>query len=105
MAYAQDFRNDTQSMAQSMAKSAAEAVVDTAAEYAQKAGEKLDQVKADAGQLASDTLERGREAGRQLDAVATNMRTAVDKSLRDQPMATLAVATLAGFVLGALWKS
>lgn len=102
MAYAQqDFRNDTQSLA----KSAAEAVVDTAAEYAQKAGEKLDEVKAEAGQLASDTIERGRDAGRQLDAVATNMRTAVDKSLRDQPMATLAVATLAGFVLGALWKS
>jgi ElaB/YqjD/DUF883 family membrane-anchored ribosome-binding protein len=28
----------------------------------------------------------------------------VEKSLKDQPMATLAVAAVIGFALGALWK-
>ena len=37
--------------------------------------------------------------------VAGNVRGAVDKSIKDQPIATLAVAAVAGFVLGALWKS
>lgn len=37
--------------------------------------------------------------------VAENLSDAFDKSLRDQPMATLAVAAALGFVLGALWKS
>jgi len=34
-----------------------------------------------------------------------NVKTAVDKSIKDQPMTTLAVAAAVGFVLGALWKS
>jgi ElaB/YqjD/DUF883 family membrane-anchored ribosome-binding protein len=33
------------------------------------------------------------------------VRGAVDKSIKDQPIATLAVVAVAGFVLGALWKS
>jgi ElaB/YqjD/DUF883 family membrane-anchored ribosome-binding protein len=37
--------------------------------------------------------------------VAGNVKRAVDKSVKDQPMATLAMAAAVGFVLGALWKS
>jgi ElaB/YqjD/DUF883 family membrane-anchored ribosome-binding protein len=37
--------------------------------------------------------------------VAGNLKGAVDKSVKDQPMTTLAVAAAVGFVLGALWKS
>ena len=37
--------------------------------------------------------------------VAGNIKGAVDKSVKDQPMATLAVVAAVGFVLGALWKS
>jgi hypothetical protein len=33
------------------------------------------------------------------------MKTAVDRSLKDQPMATLAMAAVVGFVIGAIWKS
>ena len=33
------------------------------------------------------------------------MKGAVDNSIKDQPMAALAVAGEIGFVLGALWKS
>ena len=49
--------------------------------------------------------EQGREAGQQVQEVAGNIKGAVDKSVKDQPMATLAVAAMVGFVLGALWKS
>ena len=37
--------------------------------------------------------------------VAGNLKRAVDKSVKDQPMATLFMAAAVGFVLGALWKS
>jgi len=37
--------------------------------------------------------------------VAGNLRRAVDKSVKEQPMATLLMAAAVGFVLGALWKS
>jgi ElaB/YqjD/DUF883 family membrane-anchored ribosome-binding protein len=37
--------------------------------------------------------------------VAANFKGALDKSVRDQPMATMAAAAMIGFVLGALWKS
>jgi ElaB/YqjD/DUF883 family membrane-anchored ribosome-binding protein len=67
-----------------------------------------DQIRRAADQ-AQDTAARfadqGREAGERMQEVAGNFKGAVDKSLRDQPMATLATAALVGFVLGALWKS
>jgi ElaB/YqjD/DUF883 family membrane-anchored ribosome-binding protein len=37
--------------------------------------------------------------------VAGNLKGAVDKSVKDQPMATLALAAVVGFVLGAIWKA
>lgn len=49
--------------------------------------------------------ERGREVGQDMQAVAGNFQQAVDSSVKNQPMATLAVAGVLGFVLGALWKS
>jgi ElaB/YqjD/DUF883 family membrane-anchored ribosome-binding protein len=56
-------------------------------------------------QVATRIAEQGRDAGERVQEVAGNFRGAVDKSVRDQPMATLAVAAAVGFVLGALWKS
>jgi ElaB/YqjD/DUF883 family membrane-anchored ribosome-binding protein len=55
--------------------------------------------------LASGTAEQVREVGDRAGEVAGNFKTAVDKSVKDQPMATLAMAAALGFVLGALWKS
>ena len=37
--------------------------------------------------------------------VAGNLKGAVDKSVKDQPMATLALAAAVSFVLGAIWKA
>lgn len=62
-----------------------------------------------AADQASDLADRALEQGREVGAMAQNapaaMREAVDISLKQQPMATLAVAAALGFVLGALWKS
>ena len=55
--------------------------------------------------LAGDIAQRGRDVGDQVQEVAGNARHAVDTSLRQQPLATLAVAAAFGFVLGAIWKS
>ncbi len=55
--------------------------------------------------VASRVAEQGRAAGEQVQEVAGNIKGAVDKSVKDQPMATLAVVAALGFVLGALWKS
>ena len=56
-------------------------------------------------EFANNATQQGREAGERIQKVAGNVKGAVDKSIKDQPMATLAVAAAAGFVLGALWKS
>lgn len=101
MSYAHEIKTDTASLA----KTATDSVLDTAANLADKAAGTIDQAKTAASDVASEAMQRGREAGKQLDAVASNMKGAVDKSLKDQPMATLAVAALAGFVIGAIWKS
>ena len=37
--------------------------------------------------------------------VAETFYTAVQKSLKNQPMTTLGFAVVAGFILGALWKA
>jgi ElaB/YqjD/DUF883 family membrane-anchored ribosome-binding protein len=37
--------------------------------------------------------------------VNANVKGAIDQSLRDQPMATVAMAAIVGFVLGILWKA
>jgi ElaB/YqjD/DUF883 family membrane-anchored ribosome-binding protein len=68
------------------------------------ATEQLRNVSDRASGAASRAAEQGREAGKRVQEVAGNFRGAVDKSVREQPMATLALAAIAGFVLGALWR-
>jgi ElaB/YqjD/DUF883 family membrane-anchored ribosome-binding protein len=55
--------------------------------------------------VANRLAEQGRDAGERMHEVAGNMKGALDRSVRDQPMATLAMAAVVGFVLGAIWKS
>ena len=65
-----------------------------------------DQVKKVAGRvegLASEAVDHLRETG--AGEVAGNLKGAVDKSVKDQPMATLALVAALGFVLGAIWKA
>ena len=55
--------------------------------------------------LASGATGQLREVSDRTGEVAGNFKGALDKSVKDQPMATLAMAAAVGFVLGALWKS
>ncbi len=76
-----------------------------AADMATRAGEQLEGAMHSAEQTARRMAEHGRDAGERVNEVAGNMKAAVDRSVREQPMATLAVAAALGFMLGALWKS
>jgi len=69
----------------------------------EKATDQLKKVADRAEGLASDAIDQLRETG--AGEVAGNLKGAIDKSVKDQPMATLALAAAIGFVLGALWKS
>ena len=78
---------------------------DSRSDFATKA---VDQVKAATDRvedLAGSAAKHGREAAERVEAVAGNVKGALDKSIKDQPMATLAIAAALAFVLGAIWKS
>ena len=49
--------------------------------------------------------DQGRQVQHDVQAVAENFTAAFEKSLRDQPYATLGMAAAVGFLIGALWKS
>jgi ElaB/YqjD/DUF883 family membrane-anchored ribosome-binding protein len=55
--------------------------------------------------MATRVADQGREMGQQVGEVADRFKGAVNTSIKEQPMTTLALAAVAGFVLGALWKS
>lgn len=95
----------TMRQAETKSGSIANDVADKASEYAGKAGQQIDRAMDSASRTARDVADQTREAGERVQQVAGNLRGAVDKSVREQPMATLAVAAALGFVVGALWKS
>jgi ElaB/YqjD/DUF883 family membrane-anchored ribosome-binding protein len=77
-------------------------------QFERMANKATDQFKNAADQaehVANRVAEQGREAAEQVQEVAGNLKGAVDRSVKDQPMATLAMVAVIGFVLGALWKS
>jgi len=70
-----------------------------------KASEQFSKAADQVETVANRVTEQGREASERMQEVAGNFKGAADKSIKDQPMATLAMAGVVGFVLGALWKS
>ena len=54
--------------------------------------------------LAGKVTEQAREYGNKAQEAAKEFKPYVEKSVRDQPMQTLAIVGVIGFVLGALWK-
>lgn len=69
-----------------------------------KATDQLRNVSDRAGSAAGRVAEQSREAGERVREVGGNFKGAVDKSIREQPMTTLALAAVAGFLLGTMWK-
>ena len=72
---------------------------------ADKATDAFGSVANRAEKMASKVADQGREVGENFQEVAGNVKGAIDKSVKDQPMATLAFAAVVGFILGAIWKS
>jgi len=72
-----------------------------------KADTTIDRLK-DAGEraqnMALDVAEQARDYGEKAQLAARQFKPFVEKSLKEQPMTTLAGAAVIGFVLGALWK-
>jgi len=54
--------------------------------------------------FAERTAEQLREYGEKAQDAARNFQPFLRNSMKEQPIATLATASLVGFVLGALWK-
>jgi ElaB/YqjD/DUF883 family membrane-anchored ribosome-binding protein len=81
-----------------------EKATDELEKLADKATESFRDAAAQAEHFAGRVVEQGREVRKDVQEVAGNLKGAVDKSLKDQPMATLAIAAVLGFVLGALLK-
>ena len=78
-------------------------ISDKASEIKDKATDQFKKVADRVEGLASDAVDHLRDT--RAGEVAGNLKGAVNKSVKDQPMATLAMAAALGFVLGALWKS
>ena len=78
---------------------------DTIGSMTDKAADSVRGVADQAGQVAGRVADQAREVGDAFQGVSGNVKDAVDKSLKDQPMATLAVVAVLGFILGAIWKS
>jgi len=78
---------------------------DQVGKFVEKATDMAQSAARQVEDFAGRAAEQGREAGERIQEVAGNVKGAVDKYIKDQPMMTLAVAAVVGFVLGALWKS
>jgi ElaB/YqjD/DUF883 family membrane-anchored ribosome-binding protein len=78
---------------------------DTASDLKDKATDQIKKAADRVEDFATIAASQAQEVGGRVQEVAGNVKGAVDKSLKDQPMATLATAAIVGFVLGALWKS
>jgi ElaB/YqjD/DUF883 family membrane-anchored ribosome-binding protein len=73
--------------------------------FGDAAKDQMKRVGEQAENVANRVAEQGRAAGEGMQEVAGNMKTALDRSIKDEPMATLAVAAIVGFVRGAIWKT
>jgi ElaB/YqjD/DUF883 family membrane-anchored ribosome-binding protein len=71
---------------------------------ADHAADRLKNVAENARDLAENVAEQARHYGEKAQEAAENFKPFVEKSMKDQPMTTLAAAAAIGFALGALWK-
>jgi ElaB/YqjD/DUF883 family membrane-anchored ribosome-binding protein len=70
-----------------------------------RAVEQIDKLAGQVEGAARSVRNQGREMGEQVQVVTDNFKSALDKSVRDQPLTTLAMTAAVAFVIGALWKS
>ena len=85
-------------------KDSADAGKDRLREITDVAAHKMKDVTQSAEEMASKVAAQAREYGDKAQEAVKNFKPYVDKSMKEQPMATLGVAAVIGFVLGALSK-
>jgi ElaB/YqjD/DUF883 family membrane-anchored ribosome-binding protein len=85
-------------------KGSADAGKDRLREMADVATDKFKNATESAEDIAGKVAEQARKYGEKAQEAAENFKPFVDKSMKEQPMVTLGVAAVIGFVLGALWK-
>lgn len=66
--------------------------------------EKIKDAAESAQEFAGKAVEHTRQYAEKAQDAARSVRPFVERSLREQPMTTLAAAAAMAFVLGALWK-
>jgi len=79
-------------------------VKDRLGEMADTATAKVKDVAESAQDMAGKVADQAREYGEQAQDAVKQVKPFVEKSLKEQPMVTLAAVAVLGFVLGALWK-
>lgn len=86
------------------AQHAPQSGTDGARELGQSAGKRMKDMATDAREMTGRAVEQAREYGEKAQETVRNFRPYVERSMKEQPMTTLAVASVIGFALGALWK-
>jgi len=85
-------------------KGSAVAGKDRLREMADVATDKMKDVTQSAEEIAGKVAGQAREYTEKAQAAVKQFKPYVERSMKEQPMATLGVAAVIGFVLGALWK-
>ena len=86
------------------AGNAGEKGTDRLREMADTATDQLKGAADRAQDLAGDVSQQARVYGEKAQDAVRQVKPLVEKSLKEQPMMTLAAVAAIGFVLGALWK-
>ena len=85
-------------------KGAVEKGTDRLREMADTATDQLKGAADRTQEFAADVTQQAREYGEKAQDAVRQVKPFFEKSLKEQPMTTLAAAAVSGFVLGALWK-
>ena len=85
-------------------KTAGQETTDRLRDMADSATDKLRDAGASAQEMADKVAAQALEYGEKAQDAAKQFKPFVEKSLKEQPITTLAAAAVIGFVLGALWK-
>ena len=77
----------------------------TANDMKEKMHEGVDRASQHMHGMAHQAQQQAGVMGENMKQVASNLDSAMRRSIQEQPMTTLAMAAAVGFVLGAIWKS
>ncbi len=86
-------------------RTASHDLTDKAVDAGMRAVDQLGQTAANVQDAGERLVAKGSELGDNMQKVAKNFSSAVDKSVAEQPLTTLGMAVAAGFILGAIWKA